>query len=199
MRRVVVTGSIGSGKSSVVAGFAELGADVVSADEVARDLVHPDSVVLRQLVERFGDSIVDDDGVLQRSRLAAIVFDDDCARCDLNAIMHPVIRREIGRRVKDLEVAGSEIVILEIPLYAESTENYEADDVIAVIAAPEVVLGRLITNRGMTRDEAVARLVTQASDEARIACASIVLQNDGSLEELQQKTAAVWQMLTRSQ
>lgn len=185
MRLVGLTGGIGSGKSTVARMLAERGAAVIDVDEIAREVVEPDRGAFNEVVDRFGDTVVGPDGSLDRGRLAEIVFADQTAREDLNAIVHPRVREEIGRRLEELTAEDDRLVVLDIPLLAEGgqTEGYEA--IIVVTAPVEVRVERLVRDRKMDPDDARARIAAQASDDDRRAIATHVVDNAGSLEDLQ--------------
>jgi dephospho-CoA kinase len=193
VRLVGLTGGIGSGKSTVARMLADRGAAVIDADEIARQVVEPDREAFDEIVERFGDSVVGPDGVLDRGRLAETVFADQSAREDLNAIVHPRVREEIGRRLEALAAEGSDrLVVLDIPLLAEGgqTEGYEA--IIVVTAPVETRVDRLVRDRDMDPDDVRARIAAQASDDDRRAIATHVVDNSGSPEDLQRQVDEVY-------
>lgn len=185
-----LTGGIGSGKSTVSALLAERGAVVIDADAITRDLQQPGTEVFAAMVERFGPAIVAVDGTLDRQAVADIVFTDTDALRDLNAIVHPAVGVEIARRLQSEQGTGH-LVVLDVPLLVESGR----DDLAALVVVdvdPEVAVERLVQRRGMREDDARARLASQASREDRLAQADHVIDNDGSLEELESRVAEVW-------
>lgn len=187
---VGLTGGIGSGKSTVAGLLAERGAAIVDADAVARDVVEPGMPAHAEIVERFGKGILNADGAIDRQRLADIVFADEQARLDLNAITHPRIGEEFMRRVATAVEGGAVIVVCDVPLLAEAQARMYGT-VIVVEAPEETRLERLVI-RGVTREDARARMATQATDEQRREIADFVLDNQGSVEELAPQVDKLW-------
>ena len=190
---VGLTGGIGSGKSTVSAALAERGAHIIDADQIVRELQGPGQPLLRALADRFGDGILTPDGALDRPTLAAIVFGDAEALAALNTIMHPVVGKEIAHR---LEVAAQTegVVVMDIPLLTEHPRE-GLQGIIVVDVPVEVQVERLVKFRGFTEDDALARIAKQATREARLATASIVVDNSGPLEALAPQIDAVWQWI----
>lgn len=197
MLLVGLTGGIGSGKSTVSGLLAQRGAVVVDADAITRSLQQPGQPVFEAMVERFGSGIVGDDGQLDRPAVAAIVFSDDAAKKELEAIVHPAVGAEMLRQLQ--EHAGTDaVVIYDVPLLVESGKTgYGA--VIVVDVDPELAIQRLIEHRGFTEADARARIANQASREARLAVADQVVDNSGSLEALEARVAEVWIWLEERQ
>jgi dephospho-CoA kinase len=193
--RVGLTGGIGSGKSEVSKRLAGYGAVVIDADAVAREVVEPGTEGLAEVVKAFGEDVLLPDGSLDRPRLGDIVFADPELRARLNAIVHP----RVGARMAELErTAGpGAIVVHDVPLIAESGRAGIYDVIVVVDAPPQVQLDRLVHGRGMTRDRAEARMAAQASREQRLAIADIVVDNSGSLAELDRQLADLWSELRR--
>jgi len=193
--RVGLTGGIGSGKSEVSKRLAGYGAVVIDADAVAREVVEPGTEGLAEVVKAFGEDVLLPDGSLDRPRLGDIVFADPELRARLNAIVHP----RVGARMAELErTAGpGAIVVHDVPLIAESGRAGIYDVIVVVDAPPQVQLDRLVDGRGMARDQAEARMAAQASREQRLAIADIVVDNSGSLAELDRQVADLWSELRR--
>lgn len=191
--RIGLTGGIGSGKSTVAARLAELGATVIDADAIAREVVAPGTPGLAAVLERFGPELAQADGSLDRAALGRLVFADPQALSDLNAIVHPLI----GVRTRELvERAGPEAVLVhDVPLLAENNLAAGFDAVVVVTAPLEARLSRL-EGRGMDRDTARSRMAQQATDEQRRAIATVVLDNSGSRERLLEQVDAAWRRLT---
>ena len=190
MLLIGLTGGIGSGKSTVSARLAERGAVVIDADAITRDLQRPGTEVFDAMVERFGAGIVQPDGSLDRQAVADIVFGDPEALADLGRIVHPAVGAEIARRL-EAAAATDDVVILDVPLLVESGR----DDMAALVLVdvdPEVAVGRLVEQRGMREDDARARMARQASRRERLERADIVIDNSGTLEELDATIAEVW-------
>ena len=189
MRRVGLTGGIGSGKSTVAQLFSELGAYVVDADRVAREVVAPGSDGLRALVAEFGPGICAPDGSLDRAAMAEVVFADESARARLNAITHP----RIAARTAELMAAlpDDAVVIHDVPLLAELGLQGAYDLVVVVDAPDDVRITRLI-DRGLSESDARARIAAQAGREQRLAIADVVIDNSGDLASLTAQVQKVW-------
>jgi dephospho-CoA kinase len=190
--RVGLTGGVGSGKSTVSALLAEHGAIVIDADAIARQVVEPGTPGFDAVVARFGRGILGPDGALDRPALAAIVFNDEAARADLNAIVHPLVGARTGELMQAAP-AGA-IVVYDIPLLVESGTAGGFDAVVVVEAATGTRLQRLEA-RGMPEADARARMAAQADDAARRAVAHEIVVNDGSLEELRATVDELWERL----
>lgn len=185
-----LTGGIASGKSAVADLLGEHGAVVVDADLLAREVVEPGTPGHAAVVARFGDRVLAPDGGLDRAALGEIVFADDRARSDLEAIIHPAVRRRAAE-LEALAPAGS-VVVHVIPLLVETGQTGLFDAVIVVDCEPDVQISRLMARSGLSRAQALARLGAQASREERLAAADIVLHNDGSLADLAAAVARIW-------
>ena len=191
MLRVGLTGGIGSGKSSVAARLAGLGAVVIDADRIAREVVEPGMPSLTAIRERFGPSVVSDDGTLDRAGLGRIVFGDRAALRDLEAITHPAI----WARTAELFAAAPDdaIVVHDMPLLVEDGMTGEYHLVLSVLTDTETRLRRLVEHRGLHEDDARQRIAAQADDDARRAAADVLLDNNGSPEDLTIAVDALWQ------
>lgn len=200
MKRIGLTGGIGSGKSTVTAMFAELGAVIIDADAISRALMEPGQAVLEQTVAEFGQGILGESGELNRAALASIIFADESARERLNAIVHPAVRAE-SQRIADeaLRECGQESVIIEdIPLLTETGQAHRFDAVVVVFAREEVRLHRLVHDRGMDADDVRARIKAQASDDERAEIATWTVDNSDTLENTQQQVQKIWAEITSS-
>ncbi|MGW0290232.1 dephospho-CoA kinase [Streptomyces tuirus] len=195
MLKVGLTGGIGAGKSEVSRLLVACGAVLIDADRIAREVVAPGTPGLASVVEAFGEGILAADGSLARPRLGAIVFSDAEKLATLNAIVHPLV----GARSRELEEAAAEdaVVLHDVPLLTENGLAPLYDLVIVVDAAPETQLDRLVRLRGMTEEDARARMAAQATREQRREIADIVIDNDVPLEELEQRVKDVWAELVR--
>jgi dephospho-CoA kinase len=197
--RAGLTGGIGSGKSEVSRRLAAHGAVIIDADVAARAVVAPGTRGLARIAEAFGMGVLGPDGALDRERLGAIVFRDPDSRTTLNAIVHPLVG-EWMRAADQAAVSASDsdvIIVHDVPLLAENRRAGDFDLVIVVDVSPEVQLGRLVSQRGMTPDQAWARIAAQASREQRLAVADLVIDNSGSLADLDRRVADVWADLQR--
>jgi dephospho-CoA kinase len=187
---VGLTGGIGAGKSAVADRLAAHGALVIDADLLARESVAPGTDGLAEVVATFGDQVQAADGSLDRPALARRVFGDDVARRRLEGIIHPRVRERTAQLVA---AAPSDAVIVnDVPLLVEAGLAGAYEIVIVVLADEEVRLARLTRDRGMSRDEALARIRAQASDEQRRAVADVVIVNNGTLDELHRRVDEVW-------
>jgi dephospho-CoA kinase len=192
VRRIGLTGGIGSGKSTAAARFAELGAMVIDADELARAVLAPGTPGLAAVLRRFGTDLLDSNGALDRARLAALVFADPAALADLNAIVHP---RVAERRAELAAAAGPDaVVVFDVPLLVENQLADDFDAVVVVQAPLPLRLSRL-RERGLDAEAALSRMAAQATDEQRRAVATVVLDNSGSVAELQALIDQVWPRL----
>ena len=189
MLRIGLTGGIGSGKSTVSRLLGEHGAVVVDADVIAREVVAPGTPGLAAIVEAFGPTVLAADGSLNRPGLAAVVFADPQARRRLDGIVHPLVRARAG----ELEAAApaDAVVVHDVPLLAETGQGSSYDLVVVVEADPAVRVARLV-QRGLTADDARARIAVQATDEQRRAIADVVLDNSGTPEQLAEQVDRFW-------
>ena len=191
MHAIGLTGGIGSGKSTVSALLAAKGAVIIDADAITREVQQPGTEVFLAMVERFGPGIVAADGALNRQAVADIVFNDPDALKALNDIVHPAVGAETTRRL--LEQADTDnLVVLDIPLLVESAGQRPVAGVIVVDVDPEVAVRRLVDSRGMQEDDVRARMSRQATREERLARADLVIDNSGTLEELEARITALW-------
>ena len=192
--RVGLTGGVASGKSTVSAILTDLGAIVIDADRLAREVVAPGTDGLRRVVDEFGTGVLAPDGSLDRPALGAIVFDDEAARRRLEAIIHPLVR-ERGRELEEAAPDGA-VVVHDIPLLAETGQADRFDAVLVVDVPVETQLARMVDLRGMSRAEAEARVVAQATRQQRLAVATHVIDNTGTCEDLRERVTEVFEELT---
>ena len=199
MLRAGLTGGIGSGKSEVSRRLAAHGAVVIDADVAARAVVAPGTPGLARVVEAFGADVVGPDGALDRDRLGAIVFRDPASRTTLNAIVHPLVGQWMRAAERAaVDAAGGDLIIVhDVPLLAENRRAGDFDLVIVVDVPPELQLERLVGQRGMSPDQAQARMAAQASRPQRLAVADLVIDNSGSLVYQDHGVAEVWADLQR--
>ena len=190
---VGLTGGIASGKSEVARLLAEHGAVVVDSDLLAREAVLPGSPGLAAVVAEFGTAVVAEDGSLDRPALARMVFADPRRRAALEAIVHPYVRRRSAEIAAAAE-PGS-VVVHDVPLLVETGLQDRYDVVVVVDADQEAQVRRLTTVRGMSPDDALARISAQADRDTRLAVADIVVPNDGDLDSLREAVTALWQEL----
>lgn len=189
MRRVGLTGGVASGKSTVATILTELGAVVIDADLLAREVVEPGTPGLAAVVDAFGETVLTDDGRLDRPALGARVFGDEGARRRLEAILHPLIRA----RGAELEAAApaDALVVHDIPLLVESGQADRFDAVVVVDVPVRTQVERMVADRGWSREDAEARVAAQASREQRRAAATYVIDNTGTRDDLRERVAEV--------
>lgn len=197
MQRIGLTGGIAAGKSVAARRFIELGAVLIDADALAREVVAPGTLGLEQVVDAFGPAVLGPDGSLDRAALAARVFDDPEARHRLEALVHPQVRRLAAEREAAAAALDRDAVVVhDIPLLVE-TGQADAFGMVVVVHAPEELrLHRLVNGRGMPEPEARARLAAQASDDARLAVADVVLDGTGTDQDLRDQVDRLWARLS---
>jgi len=183
---VVLTGGIASGKTAVSDAFARLGAPVIDTDVLARELVEPGSPALQAIARQFGQHLLLPDGALDRRALRERIFSDDAARRQLEGILHPRIAAEARRRIDGIDAPYA---ILVVPLLVESGLFGDADEVVVVDVPEETQIERLMARDGSSREQAEAALAAQASRSERLARADHVIDNTGSLKQLQARVA----------
>ncbi|WP_344392163.1 dephospho-CoA kinase [Streptomyces vastus] len=195
MLTVGLTGGIGAGKSEVSRLLVECGAVLIDADKIAREVVERGTPGLAAVVDAFGEDILTPDGSLDRPKLGSIVFTDPDKLALLNSIVHPLV----GARSRELESAAAQdaVIVHDVPLLAENGLAPLYDVVVVVDAAPETQLDRLIRLRGMTEEDARARMAAQATRDKRLQTADIVIDNDVPLEQLERRVREVWADLVR--
>ena len=192
--RVGLTGGVASGKSTVSALLDELGAVVIDADQIAREVVAQGAPGLEAIVAEFGPELLGPDGELDRPAMGRLVFGDDDARRRLEAIVHPLVRAR-GREI-EAEASPDAVVVHDIPLLAETGQAASFDAVLVVDAPRELQIGRMTRDRGWTEEDAVARINAQATREDRLAIATHVIENAGTREELEARVQQVYADLT---
>ncbi|MFG2731705.1 dephospho-CoA kinase [Streptomyces canus] len=195
MLKVGLTGGIGAGKSEVSRLLVEHGAVLIDADRIAREVVAPGTPGLAAVVQAFGEDVLAEDGGLDRPKLGSIVFADPDRLAVLNSIVHPLV----GARSRELESAAAEdaVVVHDVPLLAENALAPLYDLVVVVDASPETQLDRLVRLRGMSEQDARARMAAQATREKRLEIADVVIDNDVPLEELRRRVRELWGELVR--
>jgi dephospho-CoA kinase len=192
--RAGLTGGIGAGKSEVARIFGELGAFVIDADEMARLAVAPGSEGLAQIRERW-PHVVSDDGTLDRAALAALSFNDEATREALNAIVHPIVRKLAAER--EAKGKPNQIVVHDVPLLFESGFSKECDANVVVVAPLEVRIERVQARSNLSRDKIERRIAAQMDPAEARKLADYVIENDGSLEQLRERTNEVYRALLK--
>ncbi len=193
---IALTGNIASGKSAVAATLAELGAAVIDADVLARKAIEKDSEGYHAVVRHFGTGILNADRSIDRRALRKIVFSDPDARDALNSIVHPIVGRLRESAVAQAEEAGSKVIVSVIPLLFETGLDKGFDRILLVDAPAETRLNRIVNNRGLSASEAAAMIAAQMPAAQKRVLATWIIDNDGTIDELHEKTLALWpQML----
>jgi dephospho-CoA kinase len=199
MRLIGLTGGVASGKSTVSRILQEEGAYVIDADQIARELVTPNSPVSQELVRVFGKDILQQDGFVDRKKLAARIFLDPEQRGLLNRILHPRIRETICRRIREVGKADpGAMVIVDAALLIEVGWHREVDDVIVVTSRAEQQIERLKERDGLAPEQAQRILAAQMAQEEKLTVADFVISNEGSLEETLRKTREVFDKLKKT-
>ena len=197
VKTIGLTGGIGCGKTTVAAMLEELGATVIHADTVGHEMYSPDSEGWRRVTETFGTDILHADRTVDRKKLGAIVFADPQARQRLNAIIHPLMATEIRRRIESYRAAGlRQPIVLEAAILIEANWLPLVDQVWLVVAGKQAVIERVATQRGLLADDVDRRIRSQIGDADRRRFAQVVIENNGSVDELRAHVAAVWAHLT---
>lgn len=195
MKRIGLTGGIGSGKSTVAALLRERGVIVIDADAIAREIVEPGSPVLGQLAEAFGPSIIQADGSLDRQGLASLAFATPEKTALLNSITHPAIEARTQELYAQAEAAGERLVVWDMPLLVDKGYHTQMDGVIVIDVDVEERVRRLVEYRGLDEADARRRIAAQVPDEQRRAAATWVIDNNGSVDALPAQVDTILQQL----
>lgn len=198
MPLIALTGGIASGKSTVARRLVEHGAVLVDADVLAREVVEPGTPGLAAIAERFGASVIDEDGRLNRPALGAIVFADEAARLDLNAITHPAVWARARQLFADAHASDPDaVVVYDVPLLVEASADRQLhfDRVVVVHADRDERIRRLVRLRGLDEAEATRRVLAQADDAERLAVADVVIDATGTLEHTLRQVDELWAQL----
>lgn len=193
MRVIGLTGGIASGKSTVAQFFADLGAAVIDADQLAREAVEPGTTSLAAIVQQFGPAILQTDGTLDRAALGAIIFADPLARQRLEQITHPAIRELALARLATLRAAGTALVIYMAPLLIEAGATDRVDEIWVVHIDPATQLQRLTARDRLSHEDALSRVASQMPLEEKRRHGRIVIDNSGTLLETKRQVAEIWQ------
>ena len=189
---VGLTGGIASGKSTVATMLANHENEIIDADEIAREVVVPGSDGLQRIVSEFGSEVLNKDGTLSRAELASIVFDDPARRAKLEGILHPLIKARTLERILD---SNRGVVVYVVPLLVEAKVDYPFDLVVTVEAGTDSQIKRLVENRGMSAEEASARIAAQASEAERVAKADIRIDGSLNLADLEIVVSKLWSQI----
>jgi dephospho-CoA kinase len=189
---VGLTGGIASGKSTVAAMLSKYDNEIIDADEIAREVVLPGTVGLSKVVAEFGPQILEEDGSLSRAELAKLVFEDPEKRLTLEGILHPLIR---ARTLERISQSKCDIVIYIVPLLVEAKVDYPFDLVVTIEAGSENQIKRLVENRGMSTEDAIARIAAQATEPERVARADVRIDGALSLTDLETTVSKPWHQI----
>ena len=184
MKKIGLTGGIGSGKSTVAKLLAEAGFKVVDADQIAREIMEPGSPVLDDVADAFGADVIREDGTLDRGKLAGRAFVDKRATEKLNSITHPAIRAQSERRFADAEAAGEPAVVYDMPLLVDIGMHRDMDLTVVVDVDADERVRRLVSSRGLDEADARARIAQQIDDATRKAAADVIIDNNGAIDAL---------------
>ncbi len=191
-----VTGGIASGKSFVAEVFGRLGAVVISADELAREVVQPGAELLERLVEHFGPEILSEDGTLDRDALGKKIFTDEEQRRTLNALIHPAIASLAERRLAEARRAGYPLIVYEAPLLFEAGAQSRVDAVLVVKVDPQVQLERLMARDGIDESSARRKIAAQMPQAEKLARADFVIDNSADRDDTRQQAEQLFERLT---
>jgi dephospho-CoA kinase len=194
MRVIGLTGGIGTGKSTVAQFMADLGARSLDLDRTGHEVLR-DPTILKDLVQAFGDGILDVEGQVDRAKLGPLVFTDPEELQRLTGITHPAIDARVGAYIEEARRDGVQVVVLEAAALMESGRSWQVDEVWVTVAPVEVVVARVSARSGMTADEVRERINNQMSNDEHASFADVVIDTDCSLEELRERVRAVWNEL----
>lgn len=196
MKLIALSGGIASGKSTIARRLVELGASHIDADQLAREAVAPKSRGLQQIAERYGGAVIDEHGALDRAALGTLVFQDQDALEDLNAIVHPEVRRLAQERLDAIAANDAHaIVIYDVPLLVEANVSMPWDLVVIAHASKDTRKQRLVELRAMSPEEAEQRIASQATDAQRLQAADVVIDTEGSMQHTLEQTDELWKKL----
>ena len=197
MLKVAVTGGIGTGKSVVLAELAACGAPVIDADVLVHDALRAGSTAVSEIRSRFGEAVISAGGDVDRSRLGAIVFQDDQARRDLEAILHPAVYHAIEAWMRAQEASGAPVAVAEIPLLYETGREGDFDCVVVTACDGEEQVRRAIGRSGTSEEDARQRIAAQWPLAEKVRRADFVIGTDGTVEQTRLQARSVWEALIR--
>ncbi len=189
---VGLTGGIASGKSTVASMLGKYENEIFDADEIAREVVIPGSQGLQKILSEFGPQVLNEDGTLSRAALATVVFNDPTRRAALEKILHPLIKT---RTLEKIAQSHSDVVVYVVPLLVEAKVDYPFDLVATIEAGTETQTKRLLENRGMTPEDAAARISAQASEAERVARADVRIDGSLNIADLETVVSKLWSQI----
>jgi dephospho-CoA kinase len=195
---VGLTGGIATGKSTVARMFGVRGAAVIDADQMVRELQKPGSAVYEAIVDAFGPRILGCDGTIDRKSLGDLVFHDEQLRRRLESIVHPVLINAVEQRVAELRTQGVAVCVVELPLLMEAEAERRFDYVVVVTAPEEVQIARLMADRGLTREDALARIASQIPLGEKERRGDFVIETTGALQQTERRVQEIYEWLLRN-
>jgi dephospho-CoA kinase len=192
-----LAGGIGSGKSTAARLLADLGAVVIDLDKTGNEALKKGGGAYQKAVREFGEGIVGENGEINRAKLSEIVFNDREALKQLNKIVHPEIDKTVDKKIREYRRQGVKVLVLEAAVMFEAARAWQADEIWVTVANEKTVLERLIGRSGFSEEDAKARIRSQMTNEERIKLADVVINNDGTLDELKAKVKAEWERLLK--
>lgn len=199
MKKIGLTGNIGTGKTTVAWMFEEQGAKLLNADTIAHETLAPQSSVWKQLFDRYGKKVMMHAGVVDRKALAKIIFGDDTERKFVESIIHPKVHEELTKRIADLKRNGTPLIMVEVPLLFETRWDKEMDSIIVVSCELELQIKRCMEKFGLTRDEVLSRIRAQRPIEEKIARADYVIDNSGTKDETQLQVRRIYSAIMKGE
>jgi len=199
MKKIGLTGNIGTGKTTVAWMFEEQGVKLLNADEISHETIEPRTAAWKQLYERYGKRIVLSDGVIDRRALAGIIFSDDLERRFVESVIHPRVHEELTKRLADSKRNGTPLILVEVPLLFETRWDKEMDSIIVVSCELEKQIGRCQEKFGWTREEVLKRIKAQRPIEEKIAKADFVIDNGGSKEATLKQVRRIYSSLMKGE
>jgi dephospho-CoA kinase len=196
MKIIGLTGNIASGKTEVAKMFKDLGAKIIDADKIAREVVEPGELAWQEIVEKFGSDILNSDGSINRKKLGGIIFNDDKKREQLNRITHPRIMTKIKETIDNYKKENVKLVIIEAALIVERGGLLNLiDELIVVSTDEETQIERIMTRDGLQRDEALSRIESQMPISEKTKHATYIIDNSGSLGETRKQVEGIWERI----
>jgi len=199
MKKIGLTGNIGTGKTTVAWMFEEQGALLINADTIAHETIEPQTAAWKLLYERYGKRIILQDGIVDRRALAGIIFSNDTERKFVESVIHPRVHEELTKRIADSKRNGTQLLMVEVPLLFETHWDKEMDSIIVVSCDLEQQIKRCQEKFGWKRDEVLLRIKAQRPIEEKIAKADFVIDNDGSKDNTLKQVRRIYSILMKGE